>query len=86
MKSGLPKVKNISDPTIGVFAISVMDKLVDFTVSVLAMTLVGRFVGFRPNIDVVRNFIRRKWILKGQVDVAALPRGFFPFPLIMKKI
>lgn len=86
MKSGLPKVKNISDPMKGVFAISVPDKLVDFTVSSLAMTLVGRFVGFRPNIDVVRNFIRRNWVLKGQVDVGASPRGFFPFLLIMKKI
>lgn len=78
-KSGLPEVTNISDPVSGLVAISVLDKLVDLTVAGLTMTLVGRFSGFRPNIDVVRNFIRRKWILKGQVDVAALPRGFFSF-------
>lgn len=79
VKSGLPKVSNISDPIIGVVAIFVLDKLVDLIVSGLAMTLVRRFAGFRPNIDVVRNLIRRKWVLKGQVDVAALPRGFFSF-------
>ncbi|XP_059077887.1 uncharacterized protein LOC131876486 [Cryptomeria japonica] len=42
-KSGLPEVKNIFDPMTGVVAISVPDKLVDLTVSGLAMTLVGRF-------------------------------------------
>lgn len=84
VKSGLPEVKYISDPVTGVVAIYIPYKLVDLTVSGLAMTLVGRFAGFRPNIDVVRNFMR-KWVLKGQVDVAALPRVFLPLLLILKK-
>ncbi|XP_059068346.1 uncharacterized protein LOC131858889 [Cryptomeria japonica] len=79
VQSGLPEVKNLSYPATTVFAIFVLDKLVDFSISGLAMTLVGHFAIFRPNINVVRNFIRRKWVLKGQVDVAALPRGFFSF-------
>ncbi|XP_059066162.1 uncharacterized protein LOC131857518 [Cryptomeria japonica] len=41
VKSGLPEVKNISNPATEVFAISVLDKLVDFIVFGLAMTLVG---------------------------------------------
>lgn len=32
-------------------------------------------MGTCPNIDVVRAFVFRKWVLKGQVEVAALPGG-----------
>lgn len=41
VKSGLPEVTNISDPASGQFAIFVLDKVVDMTISGLSMTLVG---------------------------------------------
>ena len=42
-------------------------------------TLVGQFIGARPNIDDVRSFVRKKWSLKGQVDVSALAKGCLSF-------
>lgn len=41
VKSRLSEVTNISDPTTGQFALFVLDKVVDMTVSGLFMTLVG---------------------------------------------
>ena len=35
--------------------------------------------GPRPNIDVVRSFIKKKWALKGQVLVTAMAKGFLSF-------
>lgn len=45
----------------------------------MASTLIGKFTGPRPNIDLVRAFTFQKWKLKGQMDVAAMPKGFFSF-------
>ncbi|XP_057841230.2 uncharacterized protein LOC131050928 [Cryptomeria japonica] len=45
----------------------------------MGLTLIGKFSGPRPNIDVVRVFASRRWKLKGHVDISALPRGFFSF-------
>ncbi|XP_059067606.1 uncharacterized protein LOC131858391 [Cryptomeria japonica] len=41
----------------------------------MTLTLVGKFSKPRPNIDSVRIFVK----IKGQVEVSALPRGFFSF-------
>lgn len=45
----------------------------------MASTLVGIFLGPRPNIDDVRSFIRKKWALKGKVTVLAMAKGFMSF-------
>ena len=41
--------------------------------------MVGWFLGARPNIEVVRTFVRSEWALKGQVDIAALAKRFLSF-------
>ena len=45
----------------------------------MASTLIGKFLGPRPNIDDVRTFIKKKWDLKGQVLVMAMAKGFMSF-------
>ncbi|GLJ16021.1 hypothetical protein SUGI_0265790 [Cryptomeria japonica] len=39
------------------------------------MTLVGKDLGPRPNIDIVRAFAKCKWVLKGQVEITAMSKG-----------
>ncbi|XP_059073640.1 uncharacterized protein LOC131874332 [Cryptomeria japonica] len=39
------------------------------------MTLVGNFLGSRPNIDIVRAFAKHKWALKGQVEITTMSKG-----------
>ncbi|XP_059068619.1 uncharacterized protein LOC131859103 [Cryptomeria japonica] len=39
------------------------------------MTLVGKFLGPRPNIDIVRAFAKHKWSLKGQVEITTMSKG-----------
>ncbi|XP_059076573.1 uncharacterized protein LOC131875882 [Cryptomeria japonica] len=63
----------------GKFSISIPDIVIDHNISLTAFTLVGKFVGPRPNIDVVRAFAKKKWRLKGQVEISMMPKGFFPF-------
>ncbi|XP_059066415.1 uncharacterized protein LOC131857723 [Cryptomeria japonica] len=45
----------------------------------MALSLVGKFMGPRPNIDLVRDFAKKKWCLKGQIEITAMPKGFFSF-------
>jgi hypothetical protein len=45
----------------------------------MEMVLVGKFVGPRPNVDVVRKFVLCKWLLSGQVVVAAMAKGALSF-------
>ena len=45
----------------------------------MATMLVGKFIGPRPNIDVVVFFAKNKWNLKGQVEVLAIAKGFMSF-------
>ncbi|XP_059068306.1 uncharacterized protein LOC131858857 [Cryptomeria japonica] len=78
-KSAFPKVKDISNKIEGKFVISIPDVVIDHNISLMAFTLVGKFVGPRPNIENVRVFAKNKWHLKGQVDILALPKGFFAF-------
>ncbi|GLJ06585.1 hypothetical protein SUGI_0042510 [Cryptomeria japonica] len=40
----------------------------------MALTLVGKFLGPRSNIDVVRVFGKSKWVLKGQVEVTTMSK------------
>ncbi|XP_057853625.1 uncharacterized protein LOC131063738 [Cryptomeria japonica] len=39
------------------------------------MTLVGKNLDPRPNIDIVRAFSKCKWALKGQVEITAMSKG-----------
>ncbi|XP_057819204.2 uncharacterized protein LOC131032289 [Cryptomeria japonica] len=43
------------------------------------LVLVGKFFGPRPNIEVVRDWVSRKWKGKGQIVVVAMAGGFFSF-------
>ncbi|XP_057816789.2 uncharacterized protein LOC131030121 [Cryptomeria japonica] len=39
------------------------------------MTLVGKILGPKPNIDIVKAFNKCKWALKGQVDITTMSKG-----------
>lgn len=78
-KSTFPYVEDISDRKVGRLSIAVPDVVIDHSISLMTISLVGKFVGPGPNIEVVRSFVKRKWRVKGQVDVSALSRGFFVF-------
>ena len=41
--------------------------------------MVGKFLGPRPNIDIVGCFIKKKWALKGQVSIMTMANGFLSF-------
>lgn len=60
-----PPVKNISSFEQGMITLEIPDQIIDRNISRMDLTLVGRFLGTRPNIEVVRAFFRRKWALKG---------------------
>ncbi|XP_057846960.2 uncharacterized protein LOC131056719 [Cryptomeria japonica] len=51
------------------------DSVVEHNISLMAMTLVGKFLGPRSNIDVVKVFAKCKWALKGQVEITAMSKG-----------
>lgn len=57
-KSSLAPVKNISDPTGGKFAISIPDSVLDHNISIMSNSLVGKFMGPRPKIEVVRAYVK----------------------------
>ena len=42
-------------------------------------TLVGRFLGARPNTKIFRTFVTKKWALKGQVDINEMATRFLSF-------
>lgn len=64
-KSTLPPVKNISNISQGNYTISIPAQIIDHNIARIESTLIGKFFGARPNIEVVRGFIKRKWNLKG---------------------
>lgn len=78
-KSSFPPVKNISDPSGGKFTISIPDLVLDHNINSMSNSLVGKFMGLRPNIEVVRACVKRKWALKGNVEILALPKGLLSF-------
>ena len=45
----------------------------------MTSSLVGKFIGLRPNLDVVRTYVRNKWDLKGHLDIVAMAKGFLSF-------
>lgn len=78
-KSSFPPIKIVSILEKGLCMIVIPDELVDHSIASMASTLVGKFMGQRPNIDVVRSFTLKKWHLKGQVSVTAMEKGFLSF-------
>ncbi|XP_059071755.1 chromatin modification-related protein EAF7-like [Cryptomeria japonica] len=65
-KLSFPSMEDISDKKKGKFAIAVPDMVIDHSISLMAFSLVRKFVGPWPNIEDVRSFVKRKWRLKGQ--------------------
>ncbi len=78
-KFAFPEVNNISHSSKGIYAINIPDSLIDHSVKIMELTLVGKFAGSRPNINIVRSFMKQKWSLKGQVEIAVMTKGFFSF-------
>ncbi|XP_059078070.1 uncharacterized protein LOC131876644 [Cryptomeria japonica] len=61
------------------------DSMIDHNIYMMALIMVGKFMGFKPNIEVVRAFVRKKWKLKGQVEVSAMSKEFFSFSFSCEK-
>ena len=53
-KSSFPKVIDKSDKVKGIFALEIPREIIDHNILSMANTMVGKFVGPRPNIDAVR--------------------------------
>ena len=51
----------------------------DHSITSMASTLVGIFLGPRKNIDIMRSFIKKKWAHKGHVSITTMAKGFFSF-------
>ena len=47
------------------FTLEIRYQIIDKNISRMDLTLVGKFLGARPNIEVVKTFFRRKQDLKG---------------------
>ena len=78
-KSSFPLVKVVSELDKGSCIITILDEIFDHNISSMTSTLVGNFVGQRPNINVVQSFTMKKLSLKGQVSVTAMEKGFLSF-------
>lgn len=74
-KSSFTKVHNISNPEKGIFAIEFSDPVIDHNIALMALTRVSKFLGPRPNIGIVRIYARKKWALKGHVEITVMLKG-----------
>lgn len=45
----------------------------------MEFTLVGKFLGAHLEVDGLRNMVKRKWGLCGQVDIALMMNELFSF-------
>ena len=78
-KSCFPLVKDTLAKDKGKFSIKIPDQIIEKNILTMDSTLVGRFIGARPNIDDVRSFVHKKWSLKVQVDVSTMAKGCLSF-------
>ncbi len=78
-KSSILEIKEISNKHKGMFTIEVLDELVDHNIDSIASSLARKFIGARPNIDIVRTHVRNKWDLKGHVEIVAMAKRFLSF-------
>ena len=61
-KSSFPKIKDISNKEQGTYALEFPSRLIDHNILSMVATLVGKFVGPRPNIDIVRTLLKTSGI------------------------
>lgn len=66
-------------PSSGQCFVSIPDDLVDKVIASIGYSLVGKFVGLRPNIDSVHSWVAKKWKNKDHINVLVMAKGFFPF-------
>jgi hypothetical protein len=78
-KSSFPPVTSRSSWEKGEFQIFIPDPLMDFSVSSMDFTLVGKILGARPVLDSLRKMVKSKWALRGEVDIAPMQNGFLLF-------
>ncbi|XP_059067697.1 uncharacterized protein LOC131858468 [Cryptomeria japonica] len=57
----------------------------DNIASSLHLCLVGRFLAFRPTIDMVKRWAGSRWKIKGSVSVSTMPGGLFLFRFTARK-
>ena len=57
----------------------ILDPLVKFSMSSMEFTLVGKFLGARPDLVTLRKMVKGKWAIQGEVDIAPMSNGFFSF-------
>lgn len=84
-KSIFPLVHNFFDLVKGKFSMFVLDQIIDHNIALMEKVLVGKFMGPKPNVEVVREFFKNKWRINGKVTVPALPRGFFAIEFTCKE-
>ena len=63
----------------GEFQVFILDPLVDFSMSSMDFTLVGKFLRSRLDLDSLRKIVKRKWVIRGEVDITPMSNGFFSF-------
>jgi len=59
--------------------LNIPDEDVGSAIACMENAIIGRFSGFRPNIDVVRKWVHKRWCDPGQIQVATMINGFFSF-------
>ena len=74
---------SMEDPKIAYSAngpvISLLDTLVDSITYGLKLCVVGRFVAFKPTIEMVHKWVSQKWRIEGSVSISTMPSGLFYF-------
>lgn len=65
--------------------VSLLNTLVDSVTFGLKLCVIGRFVAFRPTIEMVRQWIGQKWKIKGRVGISAMPSGLFCFKFTVEE-
>lgn len=77
------------DPKISLGAnglvISLPNTLVDNITSGLKLCVVGRFVAFRPTIEMVWKWVSQKWKIKGSVSISMMPSNLFCFQFMTEE-
>ena len=64
-KSYFPLVTSKSYQEKSEFQIFIVDSIVDYSISTMDFTLFGKFLGAHPEVDGLRNMVKRKWALYG---------------------
>ena len=63
----------------GEFQIFISDPIVDFFVTSMEFTLMGKFMGARLDIETLKKMFKWKWANRREVDIAPMLNGFFSF-------